>query len=75
MESTSIVSVRDFLSSTAMAFSNACLRTIFSHSVYLRMASLSFGRNFFTWDRIENIVESTVKLLIIIIIVYVIVDN
>jgi hypothetical protein len=37
------------LSSTAMAFSKACLFTIFLHSVNFNLASLSFGRAVVTW--------------------------
>ena len=50
MEFKSTVLATDFLSSTAMAFSNANRCTIFLHSWYLRLASLSLGLNFVTYN-------------------------
>lgn len=60
IESKSTEFATDFLSSTAIAFSNACRWTIFLHSVYLRRASLSLGLNFFTYR--EDIIMSETKL-------------
>lgn len=51
MEFKSTVLATDFFSSTAMAFSNACRWTIFLHSWYLRLASLSLGLNFVTYSK------------------------